>query len=51
MRSLGSVGAPSPCMNYTEFVCVYFQNFEVGLCGVAREVITSVSIYCADCEK
>lgn len=35
-------------VNFTECVCVHFQNFCKGLWNVAYEVITVVSIDCAD---
>lgn len=48
MRSLGSEEVLSPHADFTEVVCVCFQNCWEGLWAVAREVVTSDSIYCTD---
>lgn len=51
IHSMGSEETPSPCTNFTEFVCVRFQNFWEGFCDAVRELITSASRYCADFEE
>lgn len=38
----------SPDVTFPEFVYVHFQSFCEGLWNVAYEVITAVSVYCAD---
>lgn len=49
IRSLEGEETLTPHADFTEFVCVPFQNVWEGLWDITKEAITLVSIYCADC--